>query len=211
MTSAADAIRSHIERHIGPIHQVFNDWQQSDTPISVQHVLPTETRPVHTLVTVGMSGSRIAPPGESPDHLELMMSLWEGWKLDAESMQRAEWNWPVRTLQELARRSKETHIRWGDLIANGEPPKPYAPATKLCAVLVVPSLLVPTAFYELETDAKRIGFYAAVPIYKEEWQLGLKHGAKALMERIVDRDVNDVIDLKRKNVARPRLWNWLRL
>ena len=50
-----------------------------------------------------------------------------------------------------------------------------------------------------------------MPIYKEEWQLGLKHGAKALMERIVDRDVNDVIDLKRKNVARPRLWNWLRL
>ena len=209
MTSAADAIRSHIERHIGPINQVFNDWQQSDTPISVQHVLPTETRPVHTLVTLGMSGARIAPPGESPDHLELMMSLWKGWKLDADSMQRTEWNWPVRTLQQLARRSKDATIRWGDLIANEEPPKPYASSTKLCAVLIVPSLLVPTEFYQLDTDSKRIGFYAAVPLYKEEWQLGTKQGAKALMERIVDRDVNDVVELKRRNVARSRFWNWL--
>lgn len=210
MTSAAAAIRAHIERHIGPIHQVFNDWQRSDSPISVQHVLPTQTRPVHTLVTVGMSGSRIAPVGEVPDHLELMMSLSEGWKLDADSMQRPEWNWPVSTLQQLARRSMETPIRWGDLIANEQPPKPYAPSTKLCAVLIVPSLLVPTAFYQLEADNKRIGFYAAVPLYKEEWQLGHEQGTKVLMERIVDRDVNDVVELKRKNVARSRIWEWLR-
>jgi hypothetical protein len=209
MTSA-DAIRSHIERHIGPIHQVFNDWEESDTPISVQHVLPTEMRPVHTLITVGMSASRIAPPGESPDHLELMMSLWDGWKLDADAMQRSEWNWPVRMLQQLARRSMKTPIHWGELIANGEDSKPYAPSTKLCAVLIVPSLLVPTEFYQLDASEKRIGFYAAVPIYEEELQLGLKQGTKALMERIVDRDVNDVVEFKRKNVARGRLLSWIR-
>lgn len=210
MTSAADAIRAHIERHIGPIHQVFNDWQHSDSPISVQHVLPTEMRPVHTLITVGMSNSRIAPVGEVPDHLELMMSLWDGWKLDADAIQKPEWNWPIGTLQQLAQRSLKSPIRWGDLIANEQAPKPYAPSTKLSAVLIVPSLLVPTDFYQLEAHGKRIGFYAAVPLYKEEWQLGKQQGTKALMERIVDRDVNDVVELKRKNVARSRIWAWLR-
>jgi hypothetical protein len=213
MKSPADEIRSHIERHIGPIDQVFNDWENQTSPISVQHVGPTETRPVHTLITVGMSAHPMAVPveKESPKYLELMITLPRSWKLDSDSTSKDQWVWPIRLLQTLARKpsaSENGWIEWGDLIPNGEPPKPYAESTRLCAALIVPSLLVPTDFYELSTPAKVIAFFAVVPLYKEEWQFGVKSGTKALIERIVDRDVNDVVDAKRKNVAKRRWLHW---
>lgn len=205
---ATDEIRSHIERHLGPIHQVFNQWQDEALPISVQHVAPADSRPVHTLITLGMSGRAMSVPAQqdAPAYLELMMTLPNTWKLDEESSKREEWSWPIRLLQSLAHgpHASGGWLAWGQIVPNGEPPKPYAGTTKLCAALIVPSLLVPTDFYQLTTPTKTIAFYAVVPIYAEEWALSRKSGTQALLERIVDQDVNDVIDPKRKNVAKKR-------
>jgi hypothetical protein len=207
----ADEIRSHIERHIGSIHQVFNDFEGGSSSISVQHVQPTETRPVHTLITLGMSAGAMAVPEgkESPKFLELMVTLPRDWQLGSEQVGKEEWAWPVRLLHTLAGKASSSHswIGWGDLIPNGDPPEPYAASTRQCVAFVVPSLLVPTEFYELNVPGKSIAFFAVVPLYKEEWQLGLKQGTKTLIERMVDRDVNDVVDPKRKNVARRRWWS----
>lgn len=205
---STDEIRAHIERHLGPIHQVFNLWQDESLPISVQHVAPDETRPVHTLITLGMSARAMSVPAQqdAPAYLELMMTLPRTWQLDEESAKRDEWSWPIRLLQSLAQRphASGSWLGWGQIVPNGEPAKPYADTTKLCAALIVPSLLVPTDFYQLTTPAKTIEFYAVVPIYAEEWALGRKSGTQALLERIIDQDINDVIDPKRKNVAKKR-------
>lgn len=205
---ASDEIRSHIERHLGPIHQVFNQWQDATLPISVQHVAPADTRPVHTLITLGMSAQAMSvpPDQDAPAFLELMMTLPRTWKLDEEATTRDQWSWPIRLLQSLANGAHRggSWLGWGDIVPNGEPPVPYAKTTKQCAALIVPSLLVPTEFYELATPTKTIAFFAAVPIYQEEWELSRNEGKQALIERIVDQDVNDVVDPKRKNVARKR-------
>jgi hypothetical protein len=205
-----DEIRSHIERHIGSIHQVFNDFEDGTSPVSVQHVEPTETRPVHTLITRGMSAREMAVPAgsESPKFLELMVTLPREWQLGSEHIGKEEWAWPIRLLNTLARSSSSSRswIAWGDLIPNGDPPKSYAPSTRQCVAFIVPSLLVPTEFYELNLPGKNIAFFAVLPLYKEEWQLGLKQGTKTLIERMVDRDVNDVVDPRRKNVTRWRWW-----
>lgn len=209
---SADDIRAHIERHLGPIQQVFNQWADESLPISVQHVAPVETRPVHTLVTLGMSARAMAVPvqEESPAFLELMMTLPEHWKLDEESSKDEAWSWPIRLLQSLAYRPHKSAgwLGWGHIVPNGEPPRAYAPTTKQCAALIVPSLLVPTAFYELTTADKTIAFYAVVPLYEEEWALSRASGTQVLLERIVDHDMNDVLDPKRKNVAKKRFWHF---
>jgi len=201
-------IRAHIEKHLGAIHQVFNEWADEVAPISVNHVAPSDVRPVHTLVTSGMSARAL--PGEmrsdAPRFLELMITLPREWQLDPKSYKLEEWFWPLRLLHMLAQWPQLTGspLTWGQRIANGAPPQPYASTTKLCAALIVPSLLVPTEFYELKTDAKTVTFFAVVPLYKEELEFGERAGTQALLERIVDRDVNDVVDPKRKNVARKR-------
>jgi len=203
-----EAIHAHIERYLGAIHQAFGDLDSPASGIEVLHVAPVVTRPVHTLITSGMSAQAMQVPEDvdAPRFLELMITLPEYWKLDAQSASREEWSWPLRLLQSFARRPHETNswVGWGQAIPNGEPPRPYASTTKLCGALAVPSLLVPTDFYELMTEHKRIAFYAVVPLYREELELSRTSGTQTLLERIVDRDLNDVVDPKRKNAAKKR-------
>jgi hypothetical protein len=194
-------IRSHVERHIGPVDREFpgdRDAQSAD----VLHVSPVDSRPYHTLVTAGMSSvpMHVPPEVNAPHRLELMMTLREGWKpLD---------DWPVRLLQHLSRTAHEHErwLGWGHIVRNGSPAQPLAPHTDLCGVIIAPSLLVPVAFYELSVDGERVAFYSVIPLYEEELQLHAREGMAALLERLLQNDINDVVNLKRKNVARKKLF-----
>jgi hypothetical protein len=140
----------------------------------------------------------VPPEVNAPHRLELMMTLPEGW-------QPAE-DWPTRLLQHLSRlpREREGWLGWGHTVRNGDPPQPYAPRTELCGVIIAPSLLVPVAFYELSIDGDRVAFYGVIPLYREELELHAREGMAVLLERLLHADINDVVHLKRKNVARKK-------
>jgi hypothetical protein len=201
-------IHAHIERHIGAIARSFATSTQMLPHIAIHHVAPTITRPVHTLITSGMSSHAMAvPEGEdAPRFVELMITLPETWALDERAVMTPEWGWPLLLLESLSRRPREasTWLGWGHAVPNGDPPQPYAPNTKLCAAIIVPSLLVPTGFYQLAFEQKSIVFYGVVPLYQEELTLRMQHGMQTLLERMIDKDINDVLDPKRKNVAKRR-------
>ena len=203
-----EQIISHIERHLEPVRQVLRD-ESGAQDISVAHVPASETRPVHTLVTLGMSG--IVQPGvehgEAPDRIELMMVLPRHWKLDAASLRSEEWSWPVQHLRRLAsasRASPDRPLAWGEVLPNGDPPQPLVSGSRLCGVVIVPSLHVPPPFYQLASSAGTITFYAAVPLYAEEMQLARDQGSRVLFEKLIDHDVRDLVDMKRRNVAKKR-------
>ena len=203
-------IVAHIERHIGPIKQVFGAASAGgdDSPIEVLHVAATPERPVHTLITSGMSDRPMAVPQgtDSPRYLELMMTLPRQWQLDAHAPRDAKWYWPIGQLLQIATIPGQSGawLGWGHTVPNGDPPQPLAPGTKLCAAILVPSLLVPTAFYELALADRSIAFYSVVPLYREELALKEREGMKALFEKLLDRDIRDLVDPKRRNVATKR-------
>jgi hypothetical protein len=199
-------IRSHVERHIGRIDRVFPGDPANGTA-DVLHVKAVNSRPYHTLVTAGMSTVAMPVPPEvnAPHRLELMMTLPEGWNPNADPSDETV-HWPTRLLQSLSRVSREPErwLGWGHTIANGEPPRPYAPQTQLCAIIIAPSLLVPVAFYEAAVDGERVAFYSAIPLYREELELKQREGMAVLLERLLNKDINDVVWLKRKNVAKKK-------
>lgn len=199
-------IRSHVERHIGRIARVFPGDPASGTA-EVLHVSPVDSRPYHTLITAGMSTVAMPVPPEvnAPHRLELMMTLPEGWTPDGDAADQRV-HWPIHLLQSLSRQPREPErwLGWGHTIRNGEPPQPYAPQTELCGVIIAPSLLVPLAFYELNVDGERVAFYSAIPLYREELELKEREGMAVLLERLLHRDINDVVYLKRRNVAKKK-------
>jgi hypothetical protein len=199
-------IRSHVERHIGRIGRVFPGDPASGTA-DVLHVKPVDSRPYHTLITAGMSSVAMPVPPEvnAPHRLELMMTLPEGWKPDTDLADERV-HWPTRLLQSLSRlpRERAGWLGWGHAVPNGEPPRPLAPHTELCGVIIAPSLLVPVAFYELSIDGERVAFYSAIPLYREELELQRSEGMAVLLERLLHKDINDVVHLKRRNVAKKR-------
>jgi hypothetical protein len=201
-------IRSHVERHIGRIDRVFSGDPARETA-DVLYVRPINSRPYHTLVTAGMSSVAMqAPPDASaPRRIELMMTLPEAWKLSSDTQDDGA-HWPTRLLQSLSRwpREHEGWLGWGGTVPNGDPPQPLAPRTALCGVIVAPSLLVPVSFYELDIDGERVAFYSAIPLYREELELQAREGMAALLERLLHNDINDVVDIKRRNVGKKKLF-----
>src|SRR5437868_1668341 len=115
-------IRAHIERELGSVKNIFH--AQS---IDVLHVPSSDERPVHTLVTAGMSDAPMSTGGAAnvPQYLEVMMTLPRQWKLEGISDHDPLY-WPIRTLMNLARFPHErgTSLKWGDVVPNGEPPLP---------------------------------------------------------------------------------------
>lgn len=198
-------ITQHIERHLGPITNSFRETAGDAARIEVHFVAATKTRPVHTLITAGMSDVPMSVPenAESPRYLELMVTLPQSWKLDDQSAAQPEWNWPIRQLRSLAAHPRKfsTWLGWGHVVPNGDPPEPLAPNTKLCGAIIVPSLLVPTDFYELKTGMETIAFYSVVPLYREEMEMKSRDGMEPLLAKMVDRGITDLIDPKRRNAA----------
>jgi len=190
---------------------VFEGAPPADSPqaltIDVLHVAATVERPVHTLITAGMSDLPMNTAGDAkaPRRLELMMTLPRQWKLDGLAATDVGY-WPIRTLIDLARLPHErgTGLGWGQAVPNGNPPAPYAPDTKLCGVILAPSLLVPKEFYVLETGGQRIEFYAAIPLYQEELELRQQKGMEHLLTTLIDHRINDLVEIKRRNITRKR-------
>ena len=192
-------IRSHVERHIGGIDRVFAGDAAQGTA-DVLHVRPVASRPYHTLVTAGMStvAMHVPPEVNAPHRIELMMTLPEVWQPSDD--------WATRLLQHLSRlpRERDGWLGWGHTVRNSDPPQPFTPHTQLCGSIIAPSLLVPVAFYELDIDGERVAFYSVIPLYREELELHAREGMAALLERLLHNDINDVVFLKRKNVAKKK-------
>lgn len=215
--STVEQIAAHVEKHLGRIVNVFANAAQeplattaTDAPrILVHHVPATDIRPVHTLVTSGISSQAMGvPPQENaPRHIELMMTLPRQWKFDAGSLRQPKWRWPIDHLQRLAHMpaANGTWLAWGQAVPNGNPPQPLAPDTKLCGVIVAPSLFVPPEFYELRAGDRTIVFYGAIPVYAQELALRQEQGMEALLGKLLDHGIQDVIDLRRRNVARRKI------
>src|SRR6185295_2314308 len=200
------------ERHFGKIEMVWHEMISDLVHIDVHWVKPTAERNYHTLVTSGMSDRPMTVPegAEAFRYSELVFCLPPDWQLSMEAFKDEQWYWPVRLLKVLARfpHEYETWLCIGHTLPNEDPPKPYAPNTKLCCVLLMPPLLGGDGFQELKIDGeKSIRFYSVIPIYREEMDFKLKQGLDRLIDKFDKASVNELLDVARKNVCKKSgLW-----
>jgi Suppressor of fused protein (SUFU) len=189
-----EAITAHVEEHVGPIAGVFHEHLSEHVHLDVLMVEGTDERPVHTLVTCGMSAKPMAAP-DGGRYAELVICLPREWPLDQESWQDERHYWPVRLLKDLARlpHAYDTFLDTGHTIPNGDPPEPYAPGTKLCCALIAPPLSTPDAFDELETAHGRVRFHGVTTMHREEMQLKLDKGVEALVEPFARDTVGELV------------------
>lgn len=208
-----EAVSAHVERHVGPIAGVFHEILSDLVHIDVHWVKPSRKFPFHTLVTSGMSDKPMTTPEGLEEHryAELCVLLPESWPVnlaDYQLMEEAfkeERNyWPVRWLKTIARFPHEydTWVAYGHTIPNGEGAEPFADNTKLGCIMLMPSLTLGNAFFELKvSDEKTIKFYCLYPLYKEEMDYKLKKGFDALLDKFDQYKVSDVVDIQRPNTC----------
>ena len=207
-----DEIVAHVEQHIGPVNRVFHEIVSHLVHIDLLHVAPTAQRPYHTIVTSGMSAKPMPVPAGAEDcrYAEVMLCLPESWPLpqDSPAGEQEEWYWPLRGLKFLARMPHEydTWLWAGHTVPNGDPPQPFASNTKMCCAILLPSITTSDGFDDLVIDAeKTVAFWAVWPIYAEEMEYALKHGAEKLTMLFAEEST-ELLDINRPNACKKRGW-----
>ncbi len=204
--ASIEQIGAHIERHVGPVERVYHELISDVVHVDVHHVAPGDGRPFHTLVTSGMSDRPMSPPpgAEGYGFTELAVLLPAGWQVSEDAFKDETWYWPVRQLKILARLPHKfrSWLWWGHTVPHGDPPEPFAPSTELCCSMLVSPVSLPDEFDTLWLeDGREVTFFSLFPLYREEMDYKLVHGAEALLERVVRAGLDDIVDPRRLNVC----------
>ncbi|HEX8086843.1 MAG TPA: suppressor of fused domain protein [Solirubrobacteraceae bacterium] len=204
-----EAVSAHVERHLGPVGQVYHEFISPTVHVDLLEVPATGERPFQVVVTCGMAELPMRPPETMAEftHTELFALLPPDWPLDDEALNDERNYWPLRTLKFLARVPHlfDTWLWVGHTIPNEDPPEPYAEGTELCGALLMPPMLVPEGFEVLERpDGAPIHFLLLMPLHADEMQLKLDKGLEALYDRFDAADLSPIIDPARPSTVQRR-------
>jgi tetratricopeptide (TPR) repeat protein len=176
-----EAIEGHIDTYFGKSDKVFHEIVSPDIHVDIVIIEPGPERNYYVLCTMGMGAHcmNVPPDGANLERAEVLVCLPPDWNL--EKIDEEIWYWPLRWLKVLARLPIEenTWLGWGHTIPNGEP---FADNTEFTTVL----LLNPGAFDEAGgictlPGGEKVNFYQVIPLYEEEAQFKIKHGAERLL------------------------------
>jgi hypothetical protein len=206
-----NAVDGHITKWIGAVDVVYHEIVSPYVHVDIHHIPPSEDHPFHVLVTSGMSEMPMTTPegAEEYRYAELLICLPPEWPLTEAAFEDERHYWPVRWLKMLARFPHQygTWLGWGHTMPNGDPPLPFTEGTKLCGMLILPSISLPEEAATLELpDGRTVHFWALYPLYDEEMAIKLRKGAQALLPLFEKHNVSDVVDPTRVNVGTRRWW-----
>jgi len=203
----SEKIEAHMEKHYGEAASVFHEIISDLIHIDVHHIKPSEQTPYNVLFTTGMSYLQMNTPvgREDYQYAELMVCLPPDWPISDEAFKDGKNYWPIYWLKMLARLPHE-HNTWlgeGHTIPNGDPAEALSSQTAMNGVVLLSPNRVDQQFQTLQMDSKRsVRFYCIVPLFDEEMKLKLNEGATALTDKFAKHQIDEVIDLKRKNVGK---------
>jgi hypothetical protein len=201
--SSIPQISGHIEGTLGPIEAVMHEWISDCVHVDLHLVPPTPDCPHLRVVSSGMSDLPMKlPPGAGRErHLELLLTLPGDWRRDPVSLRSAAWYWPMRLLVELARLPHQCGSWLGALhvVANEDPPEPYAPGLLFHGCLLVPPREAPKAFERLRIRrGKSIRFLSVLPLTATELAFSRLAGSSDLLKRMMRAGIAECVDPGRR-------------
>jgi hypothetical protein len=215
-STGGEEIEAHLGKHYGEPTWVFHEILSSRIHIDVHIIPPRPERNVWTLFTSGMSDLPMTtePAFEDRRFAELVLVLPPEWKVDElratpPPADQEQWYWPIYWLKFLARFPHE-HKTWlsqGHTLPNGDPPKPFAPATELCAWLLLPPISLPADARQVTlADGRCVHFYVMHALYLDELSVKLSKGTNTLLDAFSNADKSEALIVNRPSTVRKRLF-----
>lgn len=195
-----EALDAHIGKYFGESENVFHEIVSPDIHVDIYVIEPTPARNFYTLITFGMGAHLMNVPEELDEYklkrAEMVIYLPADWDIYEGD---EEYYWPLRWLKILARLpiKHDTWLGWGHTVPNGGP---FADNTLLSGVMLINPEDVEegAAVCELP-NGEEVNFYQVIPLYEEEMNYKLEHGAEGLLDKIAN--VSSVVDLNRRNTC----------
>lgn len=200
---AVDPVVAHMVKHFGKVQ-----------PLAMREILPTEpsvaihairTAEKLVLFTNGMSSLPQTVPPDQIDqtafrYAELLMLLPPDWPTGPKEMESPEQFWPYEWMRRIALfpHQQETWLTGPSFVfANNDPPQPLAPHLKMTCMLGVISSRWGKFHHP---DGRDIVFFTLFPLHTEEYDLSLRDGVDALMNRFLQSQIPLVVDPLRSSV-----------
>jgi len=74
-------------------------------------------------------------------------------------------------------------------------------------VMAGPPVSLPPELWECELgEHKTVRLYALLPLFEDEMRFKLERGSESLFEKLDQRGVGELIDVKRRSVLAKRFW-----
>lgn len=197
-----ETLEAHIEKYYGKFEGILHELVSPDIHVDIALIKPTEKRNYWVLVTMGMGARPMKIPAELAERglemrAEIVACLPPDWNMESDEER---WYWPLRWLKILARLPGDcdTWLGWGHTVPKGGP---MAENTALSGVMLVNPGAFDVEGYDCELPGgKTVSFYQMLPLYDEEMDFKLTHGADALLD-IMEDDMLEYICINRKNVC----------
>ncbi len=202
-----EAIDSHMTEYVGVTTFVFHELVSDKVHLDVHVIPPGSGRPFFTLYTTGMSAKPMTKPQGAPgsDHAELSILLPPTWECNEAGFKDDRWYWPIRWLKTLARLPHDysTWLGYGHTVPNGDPARPFDSSTKLAGMLVALSMTLDPEAHEISVGDKTVDLFTLWPVHADEMQFKLDNSMDALIDKLTEAEVSDIIDPARPS-AIPR-------
>ena len=204
-------IEEHIENNIGKIKVTIQDNEIPQIPIKLHVIPPDDKRPFGAIVTSGMSAYPMqAPSMAEPTDAELFMLFSPEWPLPLKSeVNKDEFSWAINKLIRMVKyiHGKRQWFSLGHTFANGDPPKPFAKNTELCAFLFkFPYKVLPPTFCELIIGNKPVYFLQVFPIYEEEMDFIMSNSPEQFALLFKDSGLTEFTSISRKNLCKEKVF-----
>ena len=144
-----NAIKAHVERHVGKVAQVFEMTGDDGGTLSLLHV--QTRRPAHhqVIVTSGISNTPMPVPSDMEDfeRAELLLALPRDWPVSDGIWRDGDLSWPLRWLEYVGRLPLQfdTWIGWATRFPTAAPRR--RSPTRVCGGLSCPALLAGSCLF----------------------------------------------------------------
>jgi hypothetical protein len=185
-----EAVAAHLARTYDPPDLTWH---------GIHVITRKPNRPVYVLVTATMSEHPMA----GDRYAELMLILPPSWPAPGtDEFENGGADWPYLLLEELAAYPHASgKVLWsGHTVANGDPPMRYGPDTDFCGALVAPQVLR-EQIEPFQDGDHQVKIFAVWPLYADELEYKLEHGADELAGLIDDARLLEVVKVGRPSVV----------
>jgi hypothetical protein len=179
---------AHLERHLGPSSGVFHELISPGLHLDLVFFPATDDRPFQVVVTEGVSDMpmRVSERMKAFERQEFFICLPRDWPVpDGMNSDERSW-WPMRLLKVLGRlpHDMRSFVAPATTVPNGDPAKPYAEGTELCAALVWSPVGMPHGFAEVATRTGTLRLSHVIPITASECAFKLQLGHEELYKAL---------------------------
>jgi hypothetical protein len=199
--STSEVIDNHLKQYFDENQIfVFDEIVSPDFHLDVYLIMPNSEREFYTLLTSGISSIPMnVPDPELNPYIELMMFLPKDWPFEDNQWRTEEYYWPIELLKSLGRypHSNGTWLGLGHTIPESK--TSYLYRNGFVASLLLKSSSVNMEFQSIPYHENKIDILMPIPIYQSEYEYKKEFGIKELLEKMVNHDIPEIVDIKRKN------------